>query len=407
MENAKHKSNRTAPVRKARSKADTFPLFQRSDGRWCKKIGGKHEYFGRDKDEALERYKRFVGMGSLGLDPAADAIGTRELFNRYLTSHQQAMLAGEIGARTLSDSASTLRRAAAILGDRPVSSLGAADFATLKTRWSKGRSIITVSGDVRRLKAAFRWGLNEGLLPKLPQYGSGFKPAPARAVRLAKSQRAALMFEADELRLLVDSAGVQLKAIVLLGANAALLPVDIARLEFEEIDLDRSTLRQARGKTGVDRQCWLWPQTVEAVKAAIEARPKPAKPEYRDLVFLTESGNPMVRTRTPAKAAKDIKKALNATVINRVTSDFRGLMQDCKVYRHRRGFGALRHGFLTIAEQGRDFAAVACVMGHVLPGVGSHYRERVGADRIKAACEIVRTWLFGAEPPAPKKRKAK
>jgi integrase len=112
------------------------------------------------------------------------------------------------------------------------------------------------------------------------------------------------------------------------------------------------------------------------------------------LVFLTESGLPVVRTRTPAKAATEPRAALNQTVINRVTSDFRELQQACKVYRHGRGFNSLRHGFLTIAESSRDFPAVAKVMGHSVPGVTSHYREHIGDDRIKAVCEVVRTWLL-------------
>jgi integrase len=71
------------------------------------------------------------------------------------------------------------------------------------------------------------------------------------------------------------------------------------------------------------------------------------------------------------------------------------LQQELKVYRHGRGFNALRHGFLTIAEAGRDFPAVAKVMGHSVPGVSTHYREHIADDRISAACDAVRSWLWG------------
>jgi integrase len=387
-------SNRTAPARKARTASDTFPLFQRSDGRWCKKIRGKHRYFGRDKDKAFAKYQREIGLLVQGIEPDPGELGLRELFNRYLEAQQRRLQAGEIGARTVSDSASTLRRSLAILNDRLVSSLVSADFAGLKTRLAKGRSIVTASGDVRRLKAAFNWARDEGLIDRVPLFGSEFKPAPARAVRLAKSRRAAMLFEPEELRELLKLATPQLRAWIFLGANCALLPVDVARLEFEEIDRDIQWLRQARHKTGVDRSAALWPETATALREAIALRYARASPEHAGLVFLTEHGHPVVRVVTPAKAAHDPKAQLNATVINRVTSDFRELQQTCNVYRKGRGFGALRHTFLTVAESGRDFPAVARVMGHSVPGVTSHYREHIGDDRIQAVCAIVHRWLF-------------
>ncbi len=385
---------KSKPARKSRTKADTFPLFQRADGRWCKKIRGKHHYFGRDRDTALEQYKREAGLLSIGLTPGVDTLGIRELFNRYLAAQERKRDAGKIGSRALADSAGTLKRVIAILHDRLASTLGPEDFDRLNQRLAKGRSAVTVAGDVRRTKAAFHWAHKAGLLPKLPNFGGEFEAPPVRVIRLAKSQRGAMMFSAAEIRALVAKAPVQLKAMIYLGANCALLPIDVARLTFEEIDTDFTWLRQARYKTGVDRLAALWPETAEALRKAIAERIKPDGREYADLVFLTETGLPVVRSQTPAKAAKDPRLALNQTVINRVTSDFRDLQKECGVYRHGRGFNSLRHGFLTIAESGRDFPAVARVMGHSVPGVTSHYREHIGDDRIKAACEVVRTWLL-------------
>ena len=94
--------------RKAKRRGDNFPLFLRPDGRWSKKIKGRHRYFGRDKAEALKRYEREMGLCALGMDPDQCEIGLRELFNRYLTSQQRGMTAGKIGVR--SDSVRTLRR---------------------------------------------------------------------------------------------------------------------------------------------------------------------------------------------------------------------------------------------------------------------------------------------------------
>ena len=169
-------SNRTAVARKPRrNTADTFPLFQRADGRWCKKIRGHHRYFGYDKGKALEQYEREIGLLSQGLEPAADDIGLRELFNRYLTAKKRDFEAGEIGARALSDSSRTLRSVLTILNDRLVSTLVSDDFGRLKHRLAQGRSIITVAGDIRRFKAAMNWAHREGLITQLPRFGDRFQ----------------------------------------------------------------------------------------------------------------------------------------------------------------------------------------------------------------------------------------
>ncbi len=61
------------------------------------------------------------------------------------------------------------------------------------------------------------------------------------------------------------------------------------------------------------------------------------------------------------------------------------------------GFYSLRHRFLTIAEETRDFPAVQLIMGHSDNSMASHYRERISDDRLEAVANHVRKWLFGLE----------
>ena len=382
----------------SRTPTDTFPLFLRSDGRYAKKINGVQVYFGRDHAEALAAYHRHIGRESLGLEPDAGELGLRELFNQYLSRQERQSESGKISPRTVADSIGTLRRVSTVLGDRPVSSLTPTDFRNLEARLAKGRSIVTTANDIRRTKAAFAWALTEGLIEHAPKYGSDFKPAPARAFRLEKARGHAKLFTAEEIRQVLTAAPVQLRAWILLGINAALLPIDLSRLTFDEFNLKAATLCQPRGKTGVDRKCHLWSETLEALNLAIEGRAEPASPIHADLVFLTETGLPIVRTPTPSRAAHDPKAEGLLTVINRPSSDLSKLLRSLGLNRKGRGFGSLRHTFLTVAESGLDFPAVAAVMGHHLAGTASHYREGIAPERIKAVCEIVHDWLFPAKP---------
>ena len=68
-----------------------------------------------------------------------------------------------------------------------------------------------------------------------------------------------------------------------------------------------------------------------------------------------------------------------------------------KLSRSRRGIYALRHSFETIAGELGDQVAVDAVMGHKDRSMASHYRERIGDDRLVRVVEHVRKWVF-AEP---------
>ncbi len=78
-----------------------------------------------------------------------------------------------------------------------------------------------------------------------------------------------------------------------------------------------------------------------------------------------------------------------------VADAMRRHLKSLGLHRPGLGFYTLRHVFLTVGEESRDHIAVAHVMGHVVPGMGTAYREKVSDDRLRAVCEHVREWLFG------------
>ena len=68
------------------------------------------------------------------------------------------------------------------------------------------------------------------------------------------------------------AAPVPLKAMLLLGVNCGLGNHDIAMLPLSALDLDSRWLKFPRPKTGIQRRCPLWPETVEALTTAIAER---------------------------------------------------------------------------------------------------------------------------------------
>ena len=57
------------------------------------------------------------------------------------------------------------------------------------------------------------------------------------------------------------------------------------------IDLDRGWHHFPRPKTGIERKCSLWPETIEALRLVLDERPEPKLPEYGDLFFLKRTAS--------------------------------------------------------------------------------------------------------------------
>src|ERR1700730_8332686 len=94
-----------------------------------------------------------------------------------------------------------------------------------------------------------------------------------KLVRRARNQAAKKLFDAGEIRKLVEKAPQPMKAMILLGINAGLGNADCGRLPLAAIDLEKNWLVYPRPKTEIQRRCPLWPETVQAVKEAIAERP--------------------------------------------------------------------------------------------------------------------------------------
>ena len=174
------------------------------------------------------------------------------------------------------------------------------------------------------------------------------------------------MFEANGLRMLIGAAGVQMKAMLLLGINSGFGNTDVAVLPQSAVDLDLAWIDFPRPKTGIERRCPLWPETVAALRQALAERPEPKDEADAGLVFVTKYGNRWVRTQGQKHAP-----------VNSVGLEFGKLLQMLGIDgREGHGFYALRRTFRTIADAARDPVAIDLIMGHTDPSMGGHYRER-------------------------------
>lgn len=259
-------------------------------------------------------------------------------------------------------------------------------------RWGPVR----LGNAITRVKTIFKYALDNGLIERPVRFGGEFKKPDKAVLRRHRARAGEKMLEAADLRRLIEAAGVPYGAVILLGINCGFGNTDVASLPLSALDLDTGWINFPRPKTGINRRCPLWPETVTALRDTLAQRPTPKDKADADLVFLNARGGRLVYVRekncTDERTGQFVRKT-NWT--DNVSIQFAALLKRLKLHRDGIGFYTLRHVFRTIADAARDTVAVDSIMGHSDPSMAAHYRERIEDVRLKAVAENVRNWLFG------------
>jgi integrase len=369
---------------------------------WAKKIRQKVYYFGvwEDADAALRKFLRErddLFAGRKPREQTADGVDVAELASRFLTSRMNRLESGELVQRTFDDYKRTTDRIVETFGrSRRVSDLTPDDFAELRKAIAKRWGATALGNEIQRVRVVFKWADDAGLIERPVRYGPDFRRPSRKVLRVERAKKGPRMFEAHEIRALVDGALVvgddgpelvqgnaALRAMFLLGVNAGYGNTDVGRLRFEHVQGEWATF--PRPKTGVARRAWLWPETRAALAAAVAERPTPADEASADLVFVTRWGGSWAKEGMDNPVSKETAKLIKALGLER-----RG-----------RSFYALRHVFETIAGEAKDQVVVDYVMGHLDQSMAATYRERISDDRVRAVCDHVRRWLFPEAVAAP------
>lgn len=369
-----------------------FPLFLHATGQWAKKVRGRMVYFGKDKAAALAKWLKEKDDLQAGRSPRTfgEGLTLGSLVNRFLSAKRLLVDSGDLSHRTWTDYHGALVKLSAIIGKhRPVESITTEDLEALRARLAKGRGSHSLANHVQRIRTLFKYAWDVGLIQNQLRMGPAFRKPSARQMRTAKHSSEPWTIGADDLRAILDAAGQPLRAMILLGINCGFGNSDIASLPLSAIA--DGWVSFPRPKTAIPRRAKLWPETVEALREAIAARPAPRNPADAGLVFLTSRGNRWVRVidRGPTKPA---------VPLDSVRLEFDKILVALKLKRRGRSFYSLRHTFRTVADAAQDQPAAASIMGHVQTDMASHYRERIGDDRIEAVTSLVRLWLW----PKPK-----
>jgi integrase len=381
-----HSTSEPARSKPAKPYPD-FPLFPHAAGVWAKKIRGKMHYFGpwNDPDAALAKYLEQKDALHAGRKPreAAEGVTIKDLANRFLTAKKQLVDVGELSPRTWTDYKEACDLVVSGFGkSRLLADVDQDDFTALRNKLAKKWGPFRLGKVIQCVRCLFKFAYDAEMAPSPIRFGPGFKRPSKKTLRLHKAKGGPKLFTAEELHKMIDGAGVQLKAMILLGINCGFGNGDCATLPLSALDLERGWIDFPRPKTGIPRRCALWPETVLAIRAALAKRKEPKDKADDALAFITKYGDGWGKDVADSPITKETRKLLDKHGID-----------------GRRNFYALRHAFRTVADGAKDQPAADHIMGHEVAHMSSVYREGIADERLKAVADHVHAWLFTEKKP--------
>src|SRR5262249_27262126 len=140
------------------------------------------------------------------------------------------------------------------------------DFTELRKAMAKRWGPHRLGKFIQCVRCVFKHGFDSGKLDRPVRFGPGFSRPSQKTMRLNRAGRGLMMFEAEEIKRMLKAAPQPLKAMILLGVNCGFGNADCGQLPTSALDLDKSWVIFPRPKTGIERRCPLWPETVQAIR---------------------------------------------------------------------------------------------------------------------------------------------
>lgn len=272
-----------------------------------------------------------------------DALSMSAHADVEVSKHITELTLRGLRASTIYNRRKCLGRLQAWAGGRPLLSLTDGDLRRWQEQRARELSPGARRGELSHARELYRWAVREGLLEADP---TARLPMPRAPRRLPRPMPESAFHEA------LSCATPRCAAALALGGYAGLRAMEIAQLDWSEVDLNGNppSLRVVNGKGGVGRVVFIGAQLA------------------RYLVGLPDRRGPVIRRGDGARGFNPPHAISH--LVNR--------------HLHRNGIPEtlhqLRHRFATVAYQAdRDIRAVQELLGHASPTTTSIYAAP-GAD---------------------------
>jgi hypothetical protein len=327
-----------------------FPLTPHPTGYWVRKINHGLHRFGRWGRIEKGKMVRLPGDGwedtkrlhdeqiddlNAGRKPkienleqldggcgGGDGKTMADMCNAFRTKQTRKFELGKIGVRTIEGNKTICDLLIQHFGPhRRLDDLRPRELENLYFCMAKRWGATRLGNSIAGVKSIFNYAYEIELLAApircLGTRSTIFAPPSKAEERKAKESTPVKMLTPEQCRLLIDAAPVHLRAMLYLALNAGFGAADCATLPLRAVNLDDAIIKYSRHKTYVKRRCPLWPETVQARRAAIAARPTPKAPV----------SEPMDATAP---------KPVDATGLVFVTTRWRGSAKVLRIRSHKR-----------------------------------------------------------------------
>jgi len=353
-----------------KTRSDKFPLTLHKTGQYCKKVKGKIYYFGTDKKMALQRYYNqaaFLHAGkAINLKLKSEALSLKIVCNLYLDHQELRATTKEIKQRHVYGQTLILRSFTKFIGPNcQLCDVSTMDLQNYRRKLIKAKkSPNTINNHIATIKALYNWALDNEIVSSTPNL---------RAIKKVTTSKADKpIYNMAQIEKLLRSANEQMKAMIWLGLNCGFGCTDCAQLKWGNIDLKKSRVVFPRGKTGVNRNLPLWPETIDALRKIQKSG---------DLVFYTSRGNTWVRMIESTDKHGNKKYVKD----DAVTKEFSKLLKKTNLKTEKGvGFYTLRRTAATLAARSGDPFAVQKLLGHADLKMATTYVQDVSeqTDRV-------------------------
>lgn len=366
-----------------------YPLYAHSSGQWAKKINQRVYYFGpwSNPQAALDKYldekdnilagRPRAGKPAPSATPGATPLSV--VLEAFFEEKEGACETGDITERTLGEYKAICRIIGDTLGDdTPIDAIGTVEFSRLRRKLGMGKrgkvvSPVTLKRLLTFARMVFAYANDEMDLDANFKFKKALKTPSAKKIREARNEIGKRLFTAEQVRQLIQATDPELRGMILLGINAGFGPKDCYTLPISGVDLERGWIEHPRPKTGAERRCPLWAETVEALRAVVGDR-------TTGLVFRKH----------------DNRQVWNRHIVGRA---FKTLVEGLGFYQDKiTTFYSLRRTFETVASGG-DIAQATIdrIMGHPprTGDMGAVYRQTVYDEQLLKCTDNVRSWMLG------------
>jgi len=284
----------------------------------------------------------------------------------YLDHQESRSAIGEIKPRQIYDQTCLLRDFVKFIGsNRSIPNITTIDLQNYRKKLIKiGKAPNSINNHISAIKAMYHWAMDNEVIAATPNLKAIKKIFPPKTEKP--------IFTVTQLSKLLDSADTQMKAMIWFGLNCGFGCTDCAELQWKNIDLKNGRVDFPRGKTGINRNLPLWPETVEALQQVRKSG---------ELVFYTCRGNPWVRAIQ--KVDKNGKE--NYSKNDAVSKNFSKLLKKTNIKTAKGvGFYTLRRTAATLAAKSGDPFAVQRLLGHADLKMATTYVQDVSeqTDRV-------------------------